>query len=82
MQTEKYELQGRDEYSFLYIEGDKYVIIEYEAVIKPFRIIIQISNVKYWTEPNGNVIDENKLQEIKQNCKEGWNFLNTPVEFR
>jgi hypothetical protein len=82
MRSDKYEVKSKDMYSFTYVEGEKQLIISREILGDPFRMLIYISKIAEWTEPKGEKIDEAKIEEIKKNCKEGWNFLDTPVVFK
>lgn len=81
MKSETYELQGKDQFSFVYSENNKFVIIGWEMLVRPHGMLIYINAIRQWTEPSGELIDDSKRKEIQMNCKEGWNFLGTNVEF-
>lgn len=77
-----YEVRGRDRDTFTYIgRSGRSKIIYWEAGYDPYNMLMYSSEIKEWNEPKGARITADEKEEIKRNCKEGWEFLGVPILF-
>jgi hypothetical protein len=76
-----FEVMTLDKDFILYIENDHSIRIYSEPAFDPYRLSINISEIKCWDKPENEAINSAKIDEIASNIKAAWNFLGVECEF-